>query len=252
MAAAPKDKLSVKEMLPLLLKVQEYDSQLLELEMRKSFFPDLVKQLKQEIESFQEHYNKSHSRLMDIKRDMAMLELELQTAKDSFENSQARLMKVTTNREYDAVQIEILTHQEKAAELEQKIIVLMDEQESLEKDVSETSEKLNSAKERNTTRIVEIEHNASEIDNIIGGIQASREQYASQVSGTIIRRYNQIRGGKQGVAVVPVVERACGGCRQALPPQRIQEVRAGQMVICENCGRIIVDIEQMSPRAKGK
>ncbi|RKZ31582.1 hypothetical protein DRQ33_06955, partial [bacterium] len=35
------------------------------------------------------------------------------------------------------------------------------------------------------------------------------------------------------------------GCRRALPPQRIQEIRAGKLTICESCGRILVELETL-------
>jgi len=44
--------------------------------------------------------------------------------------------------------------------------------------------------------------------------------------------------------VVPVVRDACGGCFNAIPPQRQSEIRQRKKVmICENCGRILVDDE---------
>ena len=239
------NKLSIKEMLKLLLKVQDYDSQLLELKMRKSFFPDLLKQLQTEIEDMNKELEEKSERAMDIKKEIGLLEMNLQKEKDDLKESNKKLDKVSTNREYDAVQTEIRSHEENIGEFEQRIIVLMDEQETLEREIEEMKDNFNSTGKLNKERIKEIEKNAAEIDSIIEGVRNERENIASVVSKRIIRRYNQIRNGKQGIAVVPIVDRACGGCRQALPPQRIQEIRAGNFVICENCGRIIVDIETM-------
>jgi hypothetical protein len=41
---------------------------------------------------------------------------------------------------------------------------------------------------------------------------------------------------------VPVERDACGGCFNAIPPQKQSEIRLHKKVIvCENCGRILVD-----------
>ncbi len=245
MADGTKGKLSMKEMLKLLLTIQEYDSKLLELEMRKSFFPDLLKQLKDEVENLEEKLTQKKERFSEVKKEIDMLELNLATEKTGLDTSQKRLMKVSNNKEYDAVQTEIRTHENNIAEIEQQVIVLMDEQETLEKEVSEIEEKFGEKQKENKSRIKEIETNASQIDSIIEKVRAERENLTNKVSPRLIRKYDMIRSGKQGVAVVPIVDRACGGCRQALPPQRIQEIRAGKLVICENCGRIIVDIEKI-------
>lgn len=250
MVAEKREKLSIREMLSLLLTVQEYDNKLMELEMRKSFFPDLLKQLKQQVEELRENFKQQSDRLVEIKKEIGLLETDLQSERNELKNSQKRLLKVSTNREYDAVQTEIRGHSDRIAEIEQRIIVLMDEQEIIERELDELKEKLADTEKENLSRISEIERNAADIDGVIEKVRAEREHLASRISRRIMRRYDLIRGGQQGVAVVTIVERACGGCRQALPPQRIQEVRAGKLVICENCGRIIVDVERILPQSR--
>jgi predicted nucleic acid-binding Zn-ribbon protein len=50
-----------------------------------------------------------------------------------------------------------------------------------------------------------------------------------------------VAGAKHGIAVVPVVKGACGGCYASLPPQRVNEVRLGErVVLCDACSRILV------------
>ena len=55
--------------------------------------------------------------------------------------------------------------------------------------------------------------------------------------------YDRIRKSyRNGLAVVPVVRGACGGCFNAIPPQKQSEIRQRKKVmVCENCGRILVD-----------
>ncbi len=233
-------------MLKLLLKIQDYDSQIMELEMRQDFFPDLRKQLQEEMDAVRAEYKQKSERLSEVKKEIDMLELELESEREKLEKSRERLMHVTTNREYDAVQAEISTHEERIAEAEQRIIVLLDEQETLEREVEKLEEQMKRVVEENTARLKEIDRNAREITRIKEEISRKREELASKVTQSLMRRYEQIRGGRQGVAIVPIVDRACGGCRQALPPQRIQEIRAGNLVVCENCGRIIVDMEMLA------
>ena len=46
------------------------------------------------------------------------------------------------------------------------------------------------------------------------------------------------------LAVVPVERDACGGCFNAIPPQKQSEIKQHKKVmVCENCGRILVDEE---------
>ena len=239
-------KLSTKEQLRILLKIQEYDNQLMELEMRKSFFPDLLQQLQEEIESLQAEYDEKSARLTEVKKEIDLLEITLKEEEQALTESQDKLLKVSTNKEYDAVQQEIETHKEKIAQAEARMIVLLDEQKTLEKEVAELEEKLKKTRELNEARIEEIRKNSEELDKTIEKIKAEKERLEQKISQRLLRKYRQIREGQQGIAVVPVVDRACGGCHQALPPQRIQEIRAGKIVTCESCGRILVELETLN------
>ena len=45
-----------------------------------------------------------------------------------------------------------------------------------------------------------------------------------------------------GLAVAPVLRGACGGCFAQIPPQLQSDIRQRKkIVICENCGRVLVD-----------
>ncbi|MCH5684983.1 C4-type zinc ribbon domain-containing protein [Niabella sp. W65] len=61
----------------------------------------------------------------------------------------------------------------------------------------------------------------------------------------LLTSYEKIRGNfRNGLAVVPVVRDACGGCFYSIPPQKQSEIKQHKKIIaCENCGRILVDEE---------
>ena len=46
------------------------------------------------------------------------------------------------------------------------------------------------------------------------------------------------------LAVVPVQRDACGGCFNQIPPQRQLDIKSRKkIIVCEYCGRILVDDE---------
>jgi len=57
--------------------------------------------------------------------------------------------------------------------------------------------------------------------------------------------YDRIRKNyRNGLAVVPVERDSCGGCFNAIPPQKQSEIKQRKkIIVCENCGRILVDDE---------
>jgi predicted nucleic acid-binding Zn-ribbon protein len=63
------------------------------------------------------------------------------------------------------------------------------------------------------------------------------------VDSRLLASYEKIRKSyRNGLAVVPVERDACGGCFYYSPPQKQSEIRQHKKVmVCENCGRILVD-----------
>ena len=61
----------------------------------------------------------------------------------------------------------------------------------------------------------------------------------------VIRRIR--RSVRNGLALVSVDRDACGGCFNKIPPQRQLDIKLHKkVIICEHCGRILVDSNILS------
>ena len=71
------------------------------------------------------------------------------------------------------------------------------------------------------------------------------EEARQHVDGRLLASYEKIRKNyRNGLAVVPVERDACGGCFYSIPPQKQSEIKQRKKVmVCENCGRVLVDSE---------
>ena len=80
---------------------------------------------------------------------------------------------------------------------------------------------------------------------LIGGdsFKNSREKASNQVDERLLKSYNKIRNNaRNGLGVVAVERDSCGGCFNKIPPQRQMDIKSHKKVIvCEHCGRILVD-----------
>ena len=79
------------------------------------------------------------------------------------------------------------------------------------------------------------------------------EDAREQVDPRLLASYERIRKNyRNGLSVVPIVRDACGGCFNAIPPQRQSEIRQRKkIIVCENCGRILVD-EDLNESVRAK
>ena len=90
----------------------------------------------------------------------------------------------------------------------------------------------------------------AELEKIIGETDKEEKHYNKQatdarvhVEPRLLASYDRIRNNyRNGLAVVPVERDSCGGCFHAIPPQRQSEIKLRKkIIVCENCGRILVD-----------
>jgi len=79
-----------------------------------------------------------------------------------------------------------------------------------------------------------------ELSGRIASLSSQRAEIAASVEPAEMKSYELLRRSRGGLAVVPVEQRSCQGCRIALTPNVVQRARSGQeLVTCQNCGRIL-------------
>ncbi len=61
-----------------------------------------------------------------------------------------------------------------------------------------------------------------------------------QIRKELLKKYETIKGKRNGLAVVLVWKEVCGGCHMNIPPQLYIELqRSTDLLSCPNCNRII-------------
>lgn len=94
------------------------------------------------------------------------------------------------------------------------------------------------------------EHKKNELAEIIAETEKEEADLMKQsekaekvIEERLLTAYKRIRGSaRNGLAVVPVLRNACGGCFNKIPPQRQLDINMHKKVIvCEHCGRVLID-----------
>ena len=89
-----------------------------------------------------------------------------------------------------------------------------------------------------------------ELEDIVSETQKEEDELLARsraaevkIESRLLNAYKRIRSNvRNGLAVVPVQRDACGGCFNKIPPQRQLDIRMHKkIIVCEHCGRILVD-----------
>ena len=101
-------------------------------------------------------------------------------------------------------------------------------------------------------RELDLEEKRKELDQIVeetakeeAALIKEKEELASKIDERMLVAYGKVRGNaKNHLAVVTVKRGACGGCFNQIPPQRQLDIaQSKKVIVCEYCGRILVDSE---------
>lgn len=77
-----------------------------------------------------------------------------------------------------------------------------------------------------------------EMEVILGRLQASRASIAQQINCQALELYERIRQSR-GIAVVKLERGRCQGCHITIPTSQWQKAKAGSIVQCGSCNRIL-------------
>lgn len=225
----------------LLLKLQNIDYDLGELERSKEYVPDMMENLRKEITDTEGKLVSLGEQLTHAKLEQKDIELEDASRQEKFKELQQRMMNIKTNKEYDALVSEIDQIKERLTELESRGLELLEIIEISEKELEAISDKAKTIKSVNDEQIANLQTQIDSVGTKIKDRTTERDDIAGQVGKRAKSIYERIRRGKSGAAVVAVRKRACGACFKSLPPQRIQEIKLGGSIItCDSCGRMLV------------
>ncbi len=243
MATTTAKDFSVEEKLSDLIYLQKIESKMDEIEILKGELPMEVADLEDEIAGL-------NSRQTRIEEEINGINEFIESKKEAIKESEALLKKyekqtdnVKNSREFEAINKEIEMQQLEIKLSEKHIKDASDEiyeknrlLDKAKKDVANKESVLNSKKDELGKIITETEKE----ETLFRG---QSEEARSKVETRLLTSYDRIRKSyRNGLAVVPVDREACGGCYNAVPPQRQSEIRLRKKVIvCENCGRILVD-----------
>jgi len=237
---------SLKEGLQQLLKVQHVDLELKSLEEAKSKYPEEISRRKSEITRAESGLKELTDRLEELERRRRHNERELDSAREQLKKLEARFSEVTTNKEYDALQLEVEACKSKMSEYEGQILEIIESSEGIGEQVELETQDVEELREEQQSRIDELQAKLDSLQGEVDGVESRRQKAIRGVDGILLSSYENARGGR-GLTVAPVRKGSCGACYRQLPAQMRTIVRRSEEVmICESCGAIMAWDEESS------
>ena len=177
----------------------------------------------------------------EIEKEVATVQARLSKYKD-------QLMAVKTNKEYQAMQTEIVTAEGLVRTQEDRLLDLMEigEKESAELKSAETSMKSEQAVISAGQKALESEIAIREAE--LQRLTTERAEVVSQISKESLVIFDRVAHGRKGIAVAEAREGLCVVCHVRLRPQMFNEVRRNASIVqCDSCTRILYFVPPAAP-----
>ncbi len=234
---------SVEEKLAALLNLQKVESKLDAIAILKGELPIEVRDLEDEIQGLHSRETRMEEEINGINEFIEQKKQTIVQSSELIKKYEKQSDNVKNNREYEAInkELEMQTLEVKLAERHIK---------DANEEIADKARALDVVKKNIANKEANLKVKKSELDKIIAETEKEEKEFAAlsakaraSVDPRLLTSFDRIRKNfRNGLAVVPVVRDACGGCFNAIPPQRQSEIRQHKkIIVCENCGRVLVD-----------
>ena len=227
--------------LELLIDLQARDTRIAGLEREAARLPKQIEAIRVSITETRAALEAAKVRLDTAKKQIRAKEKDLDVSAAKRTKSEARLYEVKTNKEYSAVLLEIEEIKQEKSRIEEEILAVMELQERLVAEIREVETSLRSRESQGQSEEASVRQKLLAVEAELESARGERTVLARQVSPPTLAEYEKVLRARGGLAVAQALpSQTCGGCRMAIRPQALLELRAqNQLITCESCGRYL-------------
>src|SRR5208283_4005045 len=169
------------EILDKMLALQKVDTVIQEVELKNTEAMAKISEYKLKIEADRLEFTKKKSRLDEIRKNKASIELEIKTKDDDSKKKSDQLFQVKTNEAYKTLQDEINKDKEEKYKLEEEELKIMEEEDKISKFLKEQEQMLKKNEEIVNSDIKKIEAEIKDREAMINAEKTKRDEAAKQV-----------------------------------------------------------------------
>ncbi len=242
---------SAQEKLKTLYELQAVDNDIDKLVQLRGELPEEVASLEEEVESLKAKRVRMEQLIDGYNQNIASSKKEIEEFDSEIEKYRSQLEDISNSREYDSINKELENQDLLRAIAEKNINEAREAIDDKKVDLDRISDRI-------TIREGDLESKKQELSSIVestakeeAALSKRRETYTAKLDERTLSAYERIRKSTHNhLAVVTLFPKnddgtcgdACGGCFHTITPQRLIDIASGKkLVICEHCGRIIVN-----------
>ena len=228
-----------------LLKVQSLDRNIARLEEEMDKIEQKEQKILEVIATKQAQLKAAQEEKEEIEKDKLFKEGLLTDTLENLKKLEVKLNSTTTEKQANAVNIEIDIAKTNKNVLEEKIISLEEDIDAKEKDIKELEDRYIQLQKTLKEHKAKFDERRKEITLEIEKIKKHKEELLGDIDKELLKKYEKLNRWTKGTSIVPVRQDACYGCFMKLTPQILTLIEdTDELVYCPNCGRMLYKEEE--------
>lgn len=234
---------TVEQKLKALFELQTIHTSIDKIRTIRGELPMEVADLEDDVAGLETRISKIKEEINEFEDNITNKKALMKSATQLIKKYEEQQNNVKNNREFEALTKEIEIQGLEIQVAEKKI-------KEYTYEIGNKAKVLENAQTALTERKGDLEIKKAELDKITKETEKDEEALTKKaakaekdIDARLLIAYNRLReNAKNGLAVVTIQRDSCGGCFNQIPPQRQVDIRQHKKVIvCEHCGRILVD-----------
>ena len=220
-------------------QLQETD---LELESSKQALRRTISQLGESraVSEARARLNSGQQRLKELNQEQHSTEWEIDDLGTKLNAIQDKLYsgRIGNPKELGNLQREAEGMKARRAQLEEKALGIMEKVEQAEASVAALSDEFNRLEADWQSQQQQLTTDMEQLKTAISDLEYKQQLLLGEIDPQAVELYQELKKRK-GKAVAGVEQGICSGCRISLTTSKLQQVRGGNIVQCDSCGRIM-------------
>lgn len=227
--------------LRLIRDLQVVDDRIRELTQEIERLPQYVAEIEKKLDSHKKQLEADQTALAENRKTHRQHEQQISTFRDKISKLNGQVSEAKTNEQYRAFQHEIDYAQSEIRKVEDRILDLMVEAETLDNNVKRAEVALKQESREVEKEVAVTKERVAKDEAELTAATARRDEMAAGLPASLLRTYEGVRRARNGVAIAQVVDGRCSACNVMFRPHFLQMLhRNDKVMTCESCGRIIL------------
>ena len=228
-------------MIDQIILLQDVDNKLFEINKLLGDLPKQVQELTDQEEATTSSLSQKEESLKNTTVEINSSETLIATTQDKVDLLKDRLIdgSISNNKEYDAMMDTIDYEKNIIFEKENELLSLMENKESLSKEIDEDKAALDGIIEELNTKKESLNKKVEDVSEEKNALTKERETIVVNIDKDTLDKYMQIYEARDGVACSEILDNNCEGCGAYIPPQVVNEALAKSIVYCGVCSRFL-------------